>query len=402
MARRPTLLIVSLLANFSLGGALLWLQKHNSHSEAPHARSAAVSTTEETVPTSEVWSQTSSRPNDPGYADGLRQLGFPERVVRSIVRYRIEEDYLPEVRKLRSAEQRPYWQRGRYSEEMSEAGRARMRAIMYETDGRARNILGPAADTALPGDYGEGELRRYGNLSPQKISALQAIRRDYSHLSNEVRESSQGILFPEDREKLAFLTSEERADMARLLTPDELDQYDRRNSATAYETRNELEYLDGTSEQEFLNVYRLRSDFDRRYGIGNLTPPQEKAREAAQSELQAQIRAALGPERYAEYQLVNDKNFRATHDFVIENGLSPTLAKTLVALQRECIRRSTSDRGDASLNGEQEAAQLQSLADSARETLRASIGDEQLAKYQRSPAGSWLTKLASSGDHGRR
>jgi len=396
MSRRSTLIVCSILANIALGVVLCGIYQSHSTNLAKSSSKSSVSTPEpESIPENKVWLRINSDTDDKGFVARLRELGFPERVVRSLVHFRIEQKYADQVRALTSVRSlEPFWRTSGYSDSVfNPEARAKLRAMEHEANAQARAILGPDADKPLPGDYGYNAQRRFGNLSTEKIAALKAISRDYSELSNQIEESSHGVRFPDDREKLAYLEKEEQADRSQLLTPEELDQYERRSSSAAYEAREELQYLDGNSEKEFLTLYQLRHDFDQQYGRRYLTPTQEDQRQAAKSKLDEQIKTALGPERYAEYQIVNDGNFRTTRDFVIESGLSSDTAKTLVTLQRNSLQKAEVIRSDKSLTNAQQTESLQTHDRETRKSLATLLGDEKFSSYQKYHAGKWLSKI---------
>jgi hypothetical protein len=70
------------------------------------------------------------------------------------------------------------------------------------------------------------------NLPPEKWEQLQRIAADYGELAEKIYRQSSGLIPPEDREKLGVLEREKNADLALVLTQDELEIYQQHASDT--------------------------------------------------------------------------------------------------------------------------------------------------------------------------
>ncbi len=66
-----------------------------------------------------------------------------------------------------------------------------------------------------------------------------------------------------DREKLALLNRERRADLERVLTPEELFEYDLRQGPTAMRLRSQLAAFQPT-EEEYRAIFTVQHALDRR------------------------------------------------------------------------------------------------------------------------------------------
>jgi hypothetical protein len=288
--------------------------------------------------------------------------------------------------------QTPYWRSGAwYNFDDDVTTRSERRALEREIQDTVRKLLGD--DTGSLHAYErDRRSRSYGSLPPAKITEVEAIDRDYRELTAQVRENAKGFTLTENREKLAFLEKEKRADLAAVLSPEELEEYDRRNSPASGEIRNKLRHFDAT-EDEFLKLYQAQRDFDARYGRDNLSGEQSDRRKAALPELTEQFKAALGPERYIEFELLTDGNYGSTRSTLTQLGLPTDLARELIATQRAANKRAEAIRADKSLPPEQQAAQLTALEKDATEKVTATIGANNVADYKRY-SGHWITRLA--------
>ncbi len=410
MSLRFTLIALSVAANAAFGFAL-WQrhtssvsdsQAHTATSRSPSATSSSstASTRSSTsapaeIPATAIWSYlTDNSTDDATLIARLRAEGFPKNIIRLIVQQRVRERFSAEYRALADKEaDSPYWIRHNYSRTSPES-RAARRALDSQVNEQVRALLGSDADKQ-PGEPGYDDPQRlYGDIPAEKIAQLEAINKDYGELTAAIRDSTLGITLPEDREKLRFLEKEQRADLAALLTPDELEQYDRRNSPASREVRTRTRHFDAT-ESEFLALYRLQSAFDEKHGAASesASPRERSQRNAARKELDSQIAAALGPERYAEYQLTTQPSYGMTNDFVTSAGLPPATTRSILALETDTARQRDSIRTDRSLNKDQRAAALAELQKTATEKVTALIGADRLDTYK-ARGGYWLRNLA--------
>jgi hypothetical protein len=391
---KTAIILLSLALNVVVAVALVRRSSHDtpSTSVAPSVKEPANAAP--AIAPEPIWTPIAEGKDDTDFVARLRAQGFPPRVIRTLVYLRLRERFVDRFRALNNKDKEtPYWRTEPLSFYFTPETLAERRAINREISELAEKLLGPG-DADLESDYGRGErIRSFGNIPKEKIPAIQAIEKDYSDLRVQTRAGAKGLILAEDREKLTYLDKEKRADLASLLTAEELDEYDCRTSPTAGDVRGQLRYFDPT-EAEFLSLYRAQRDFDVRYGRDNLSGEQADRRRAAQTELTAQIEAALGPQRFAEYQATTDGNYGNTRNFVTAAGLPIETAKGLITIQRDLLRRADSVRNDQSLTAEVRAVQLGALEKEAVERLTATIGAENLELYRRGTGFFWLTKLS--------
>ena len=155
-----------------------------------------------------------------------------------------------------------------------------------------------------------------GVISADKARQAKLIDEDFSALIGNTRNSNfmvSGIVLPGNREKLQFLEKERRSELAQLLTPEELQEYDLRNSRTASSLRYNLSPFNPT-EGEFREIFQIqKTTVDDKYpsGYDTQTSDLRSARGKAQEEANAQIKAILGEQRYADYTRSQDQDYRA-------------------------------------------------------------------------------------------
>jgi hypothetical protein len=208
---------------------------------------------------------------------------------------------------------------------------------------------------------------------------------------------AQGSLqLASDKEKLKLLTSERDRDIAALLTPDELADYQMRTSATANNLRNR--YGDGiASEDEFKKLYTLQKAFDDQFPIenfnGRVTPEAMKARSDAALQLQTDMRAAVGDDAYAALKRASDPDLRNVDALVSRLNLPADTTDRIAALRDSYAAQSQKIMADTATPYPQRRDQLSALAASAKTDLASALGAEAADAYaQRS---QWINFLGS-------
>jgi hypothetical protein len=236
-----------------------------------------------------------------------------------------------------------------------------------------------------------------GGISHESFQRFQAIQSDYGQMKNEVSMSISGPWLPEDYAKIAYLDKEEKADMAKAVSPGEYLEYQLRNSATASMLRFNLQAFN-PSEEEFRSIFKAEADFDQQYGSqeGQLTPDQQNARQTHQPDLLASIQDALGPDRFADYKRETDMNYVNTNNLVERLGLPASATQQVVSLQDDISKRAEGIQKDPSLSPSDRSSQLSSLANEASTKLTAVLGDSGLTAYRQN-GGWWLQNLKPPG-----
>jgi hypothetical protein len=239
--------------------------------------------------------------------------------------------------------------------------------------------------------------RRYGNLSQEKLIALNAIFRGDQDRRRQVVPSGRTPL-PEEAEKLTTLDRQMRDDMAKVLTPAELEQYDLRNGPTAnYLRYNSLPGF-GPDEAEYRALFGIFQPFvaqyERPYGARPLTREEQDARDSAAKQLEPAIAATLGPERFADWQQAQKPEYRQLNQLVARLDLPIAVARDVAAVQSDIVARAAILRGDASLAADQRTAQLAALAEEATAKVTAKLGAKGFVAYKEY-GGQWVQNLTA-------
>ncbi len=326
-------------------------------------------------------------------AERLRAAGFPASVVRAVVSSLVGEKYADQRKALLAKQdETPFWQRNSFGYE------PKLMSALRELSKQERNdlkaLLGP--DGGVGNDERQAwQRRQYGDLPADKMEQLQVIASDYGEMRNEIYSKANGIMLPEDREKIALLEKEQRADLASVLSPAELENYELRTSNTAMIIRSQLSVFKPT-EAEFRALFQATRAAESQFGSlssgGPIAAEQAtKSREAILASMQSQ----LSPERFAELSQATDPKYQQVNRLVARLELPASTAVTVVAIQQDAQQRVATLRRDTTLSADQRNAQLAELSQEATGKLTAALTPRGLEAYKQN-GGYWMQSLNPS------
>ena len=319
----------------------------------------------------------------------LQAAGFPAYAIRAVVEDRLRDKYEGGLRKILQRDPNtPYWKMP--APGILDPSRvAEFRHLSNEYDQTLRDLLGGASRE--DGDVTSDERRRFGNLPVEKIDAATRVLADYDELAAQLRASMNDITLPEDREKLALLEKEKHADLATVLSPEELADYDMRNSIITNRLRPAMSLFHPT-ESEFRAIYNIQLPH-----VDVLYPQLTRGLPVAfdldaQLALNDPLKAALGEERFTEYMRDSDRDYQNLVALEQEQHLAAGTAMQAYNLRQALAQESTRIAKDPALDYDQKRAALQTLAQSTRSQLVATLGPVASQTFLRN-ANIWLTMV---------
>lgn len=334
------------------------------------------------MPGAETWTALQSD-NLATQRDRLREEGFPPALVRSILTARIRERFADRRKALdRAQAEAPFWKPFL----PDPATQAEYRALAKEEARALKDLLGPDPD-----DYYAVNVRRQvPGLPDDRIEQLAAIRNRYDEQRQEFYGRGPGSLTPDDRDKIRALEKAQYAEIASVLTPGQLEDYDLRMGDTSNQLRSQLSAFDAT-EAEFLALYRLQRQFDDT--VGNFpsgqSAEQRRAWSDARQKLNESFKAALGDQRYADYQRAIDYNYQQSSQLVARLGLPAETANQVYSVQQEVQPRAALIQGNTSFSAAERAARLTALTAETQAKITALLGARGYDAYKQY-GGSWM------------
>ena len=332
--------------------------------------------------------------------DQLRAAGVEEDMVRALVSMRLWKRHEARMREISFGQtsSKEWWKQedwnfgGRTKEEREE-----LRALQKQTKDEIERLLGPDPE---PEKSNPWLARQYGFLPAEKRDALMKLEQDYQELQMELQQDMGSFRMPADQEKQRFLEEEKKRDMAALLSPEEMENYELRQSSTAGQLRWQMTRMNAT-EEEYRAIFAIRREFDEQYSLsdqfGSRSMSQDdwKKRNEAEKAMQEQIKAALGEERYTLYAYANNGEFQQLQGATKRFGLPEDTPVRVLGLRDEISAEGNRIADDKNLSPEQKGEALRRLAADGRKKLDGLLGADVAAAYKANTGLNWLEQLES-------
>ncbi len=393
--RARIVLLLSLLLNLaSLLYIFAWQRR--SHSELPD--SSPVRTRTVLVPTgiktnvvvrrrSFEWNDIESD-NYPLFIKNLRDIGCPERTIRDIIVADVNELYeRKKITDVVTPDQQ--WWKSEPDLNTLEAAGERQQELEKERRVLLTELLGPNwdADTLVPplpiaGRSLDGPI--LGTLESGVKAELRQMETKHDQQLHDYLESRQKAKTEPDPAELARLRQALRDDLAKILTPPQLEEYQLRYSNTADTLRKDLRGF-GATPDEFRAIFRARDQIDQEIAL-HLTgddPAVARRRKELEDIREATLKQTLGPERYPLYQFTQNPLFRQAQLSAEKAGAPPEMVLPLFEVNQAIAREQERIRNAPNLSPAEQAAALFEVTASQEDSLRKLLGEEGYASYLR-------------------
>jgi hypothetical protein len=331
------------------------------------------------------------------YVANLRKIGCPEATVEDIVVADVNALFLerakPILEELKQAVGRHYRSD---KKNLLAASRSSLEPINAERLAVISKLLKHEVEkfkiAMAPWSYALDEIASndYPYLSAEKSAKLAEFRRNAKERMQALYTPGQTLSGEQLRPLDELYRSQER-EIAKLLTPEEFQEYLLRSSFAADELGRKLAKVT-VSDDEYRAIFKATRDFQEKYGYYYVDPQALAQGAADQQNLSKQINATLGDSRYAEYLRENDPMFQWITSFSQQNSLTDQQSVDLYNLKKETeqqVRTAISTATD----GEQGQQSVSGILDGAQQRLGQLLGDQTLGQYINSKAGMWFRVL---------
>lgn len=213
-------------------------------------------------------------------------------------------------------------------------------------------------------------------------------------MTSDVYRSSESAGFSSDsfraqQEQTKLLEAEKLADLAKVLTPAELAEYQRHNSDTARTVARGVASLDLT-EAEFNALYEARVAHDAvnpPAGSGVVTLDMQTQRQAATNAYYERARATLGDERFYAFLENSDGIYRTVRQSVAQfPSATPAATYAVFGLRNELMAAMSAFR-----NTRPSPEQIQTLFSEFNARLDATLGVEAAKAFRSTSFGRQFT-----------
>ena len=391
--------LISLVVNLALAAA--WL----SSARQQNARLAAAVTAASQAPAAQSttnlvvrrqlfsWRDIESA-DYAAYAANLRDIGCPQQTIRDIIIADVNALYSRKrATELTTAEQQ--WWRSEPVVNVVRAAAQKAQELEDERRALLTRLLGTnweAGDLvsiprpSRPSVVLDGPV--LGTLSAETKQAIQNVNLRSQDRLQDYLEAQRGAGKDPDPAELAKLRQQTRDDLARLLSPPELEEYLLRYSQNANDLRaqfGELIYFAPTPD-EFRTLFRATDTLNQRIQLlaDAKDPSSVAARKALEDQRENAVKTALGPKRYEEYRLLHDPLYRDAVAAAEEAG-DPEAARRLYFINLAALAEQNRIRGDTNLTADQRTLELKRLELEQLQAASAATGQEPLPEPPPTP-----------------
>ena len=331
------------------------------------------------------------------YIANLRAIGCPEETIRDIITADVNKLYDAKRKALAGPKKKyEFWKPGMMLGAPADPERTeKERALNKEKRVLLTELLGSAPEEKpdlLAGVASQLDAM-FDFLPTEKRSKVMELMQDMQTKMQKAMEN--GAPDPEDMRKVM---KDIETEIGRVLTPEELLDYNLRFSTTATMMRFQLSGFE-PNEQEFLELYKKRKAYDDEFGGAfgaalNLKGEEKAKQDAAKKALEESVKAQLGDERYADYKRSEDFAYQAMFRAASREGLGKDAAVKAFNMKKAAEDQAGKIRSDKNLSSDQRTAALRGIRDETERSVKGVLGEKGFTSYERNNGAYWLKGIA--------
>ena len=239
--------------------------------------------------------------------------------------------------------------------------------------------------------------KSYGFIPKELREQVLEISGRMNEEKQEIYAKNDGFGFydPYQQSDLHKIEKKYHDELAKILTPEQLQEWDLRNSDTANQLKNDLSAFD-PNEDEFRALFKYKQaqedlnpsdDPDR--DAPPLTADQRKANADKQKALDDELAQTVGTNRVAEYKLEQDYSYRN----LIDSGVPKESVFKLDEMKQQAQDAANKIRQDTSLTDDQRNAALSAIRSETQSSINDLLGAKPAKRYSNN-GGWWLNNIA--------
>lgn len=315
-----------------------------------------------------TWSEVES-PDYPTYIANLRDIGCPEQTIRDIIIADVNTLFARRrSAELTSPEQQ--WWRSVPDTNLLQVALLKIRELETERRNLLTSLLGLNWEVgdlvnlprpSRPALVLDGPL--LGSLSPDVKQTIQVINAQFQDKLQAYLDSRRAQGRDADPAEVARFRQQTRDEIARLLSPPQLEEFLLRYSQQADQIRShlaELKYLE-LSPEEFRSVFRATDTIAQQIlSTTGSDPNSQAARRALADQAENAVRIALGAKKYELYKSLEDPLYRDAYSRALATG-SPESVRTLYEISLATQAEQERIKADKTLTASQKEIELKTI-----------------------------------------
>lgn len=214
----------------------------------------------------------------------------------------------------------------------------------------------------------------------EKAARIERIKRDYDEIRSKaaIEYSAAGSSFPGGvsafLRQLALLEREKRRDLLTVLTSQELEDLELRETHAGQQVQQWLGDSAATDEQR-RTVFRLQRDFDDQYALSfDLSPQLLLARERDRQALEEQVHGVLGEALFPAWIRSEGSDYDGFSQFAAQHGLPATAPLALWRIRNAFVLARLEIAANPALTPDDVQAATARVAQQAETDARAALG----------------------------
>lgn len=335
----------------------------------------------------------------------LRAVGCPEETVRDIILAEVNRIYQAKNRAAYPEiyGDRPYWQVEKRDVESQKRSRERskqMQQLQNEKSELLVELLGVDPEKLMREEDGISDA--YSSWAERKLAFLPEAKRaealkfieEFEEKRQDFHARNRGLYDDIYRAEQKQLEAEELAGLSKILSPQELREYELRNSQTASQLRYDLQGLSLTRDQ-YEAIYDVRKKYgDSIYNYGDIEGQAARDQvEANKKAMQAELMAALGPEAGRKYERSQDYAYKQLAGLAKRYNLPETTADTVYDGKSAAEASVKAINENANLSSQEKEVARQKIRDETESLVKSQLGEDNFKRYQRT-GGYWINNLS--------
>ena len=330
------------------------------------------------------------------YIENLRAIGCPEETIRDIITADVNKLFAARRKEMRAASTNKFefWKAGNmFSGMMDEEKIKQKQALSEEKRELLKTLLG--VEPLEKPDMASliSPLEDMFDFLPEEkqgkvIDLMQSLQ------TKMMKAYKDGAPDTADMKEMQKAQKEMESEMARILTPEELENYQLRLSQTSMMMRMQLASFD-PNEQEFRDIFKLRKKYDDEYGAMGMgiSDDVEKAGKA-KKELDDQVKGILSAERFADYERSQDYTYQAIAKVTQREGLPKEAGIKVYDMKKIAETEAGKVRSNPSLSEPQRTAALEAIRAETERSIGDVLGPKGMQSYQKQPGAFWLRNIS--------
>ena len=331
------------------------------------------------------------------YIANLRAIGCPEETIRDIIIADVNKMYSKQLAPLRKPRaDSEYWRTDmnwggwNQSNEFYE----KQQEIEKEKDALLKELLGANYQEEIQKQWGwYSEDAFSASLSPDTKAQLRKLQMEYGRRQSEIHRKARGHIDEEDQKEIRKIQKEMYDEMAKILPPDQLFEWQVRHSDIASNMKwNELQGFDA-NEAEFRAIFKMKlASESGRFDQASTDRASREARAAEIKQAEQELKAVLGEERYKEYKLSQDWEYRNLVQLAERQELPRTVAKQVFDMKADVEKAARDVRSAKDLTSAQRDEKLALIRAETEKAISEMLGEKGFKSYKRN--AWWLRNIA--------